>query len=401
MKKYLVFLYRNIVKLIVCLFVSFVLSFFVVNQINQTNAIYTASFQVENIEMFEDELLTNTDFLNQIKNSASKYSNINVEKMIVNNHFTYTKEENEITITTKIKYYDDFFLSASSSVGTRAKMFIKDSVLTIAGENNKIVFNNPSEIVEKENYLNRWAISTIASFAFLLIEMLVCAFLYKKEKTKEKYVCDNENLFSSIFHKKYWKEALKPLVKVKDITVIAMLFALMLASKMLPLPSGFGDLGISFTYLFFAIICMIYGPVYGFVVGVFSDIIGFFMPSGGGIFNLGYTLQAAMTGAVYGLCLFKRKITFTNVLVSRVIVNFIMNVLYGSFLYIFVYYVDDTMTLEKYLELVKSYALLLSLPKNIIYLLPQSLLLYYVIRVTIPIFSRYHFLHKDMIINKR
>ena len=92
MKKYLVFLYKNIIKLIVCLFVSFVLSFFVVNQINLANAVYTASFQVENIELFDDALLTNTAFLNQIKDSASKYNNIDVEKMIENNHFTYTKK---------------------------------------------------------------------------------------------------------------------------------------------------------------------------------------------------------------------------------------------------------------------------------------------------------------------
>ena len=208
-------------------------------------------------------------------------------------------------------------------------------------------------------------------------------------------------MFATCFHKKYWKLSINPFVKVRDITVIAMLFALMLASKMLPLPSGFCDLGISFTYLFFAIICMIYGPVYGFVVGVFSDIIGFFMPNGGGIFNFGYTLQAALTGVIYGLFLFKTKITFTKVLTARIIVNFVMNVIYGSFLYIFVYYVDDTMTLTRYLELVKSYALLLSLPKNIIYLLPQSLLLYYVIKVTLPIFARYHLIDKDMVIKKR
>ena len=77
-----------------------------------------------------------------------------------------------------------------------------------------------------------------------------------------------------------------------------------------------------------------------------------------------------------------------------------MNVIYGSFLYIFVYYVDDTMTFSRYLELVKSYALLLSLPKNIVYLLPQSLLLYYVIKVTLPIFARFNLVNKDMIIRK-
>lgn len=400
MKKYFSYLLKNIVKLLVVLIVSFLLSFLTIEFVNQNRAYYQATFEVSNIESFNDELLLEEDFLNEIKNSAEKYKNIDVEKMLEKQHFTYTKEKNTITIQTKIKYYDDFFLSSSNSVGTRAKMFIKDSVLKIAGESNEIVFSNPKDIVERKKYINRWNFSFTFTGVALLVELIVSIFLYNKQKEEKKYVYDNETMFASCFHKKYWRLSVNPFVKVKDITVIAMLFALMLASKMLPLPSGFGDLGISFTYLFFAIICMIYGPVYGFVVGVFSDIIGFFMPSGGGIFNLGYTLQAALTGMIYGLFFFKTKVTFTKVLTARILVNFVMNVIYGSFLYIFVYYVDDTMTLSRYLELVKSYALLLSLPKNIVYLLPQSLLLYYVIKVTLPIFARFNLVSKDMIIRK-
>ena len=401
MKKYFKYLLNNKVKLMVILLVCFLFSFLTIEFVNQNRAYYQATFEVSNIETFEDELLVDENFLNAIKNSAEKYKNIDVEEMLEKKHFTYTIEQNTITIETKIKYYDDFFLSSSNSVGTRAKMFIKDSVLKIAGEDNKVVFENPNDIVIRHKYINRWTFSFIFNAFTLLVELIVSIFLYNKQKEEIKYVYDNETMFATCFHKKYWKLSINPFVKVRDITVIAMLFALMLASKMLPLPSGFGDLGISFTYLFFAIICMIYGPVYGFVVGVFSDIIGFFMPNGGGIFNLGYTLQAALTGVIYGLFLFKTKITFTKVLTARIIVNFVMNVIYGSFLYIFVYYVDDTMTLTRYLELVKSYALLLSLPKNIIYLLPQSLLLYYVIKVTLPIFARYHLIDKDMVIKKR
>ena len=401
MKKYFKYLLNNKVKLMVILLVCFLFSFLTIEFVNQNRAYYQATFEVSNIETFEDELLVDENFLNAIKNSAEKYKNIDVEEMLEKKHFTYTIEQNTITIETKIKYYDDFFLSSSNSVGTRAKMFIKDSVLKIAGEDNKVVFENPNDIVIRHKYINRWTFSFIFTAFTLLVELIVSIFLYNKQKEEIKYVYDNETMFATCFHKKYWKLSINPFVKVRDITVIAMLFALMLASKMLPLPSGFGDLGISFTYLFFAIICMIYGPVYGFVVGVFSDIIGFFMPNGGGIFNFGYTLQAALTGVIYGLFLFKTKITFTKVLTARIIVNFVMNVIYGSFLYIFVYYVDDTMTLTRYLELVKSYALLLSLPKNIIYLLPQSLLLYYVIKVTLPIFARYHLIDKDMVIKKR
>ena len=46
---------------------------------------------------------------------------------------------------------------------------------------------------------------------------------------------------------------------------------------------------------------MIYGPIYGFVIGVFSDVIGFLLFPSEGFFHLGYTLQAALTGFIYGI----------------------------------------------------------------------------------------------------
>lgn len=186
-------------------------------------------------------------------------------------------------------------------------------------------------------------------------------------------------MFKHPFYKSFWKSSVKPLTKVKDITTIAMLFALMLVCKLIPIPSGFGNLGLGITYLFFATIAMIYGPVYGFVIGIFSDIIGFFIDSGGGIFHLGYTLQAALTGFVYGLCFYKTKVTFTKVFVCRLIINILINVIYGSFLYVIVFYPEQIKEPGRLKELYTSYMTLLSLPKNIIWLLPQSLLLYYVL----------------------
>ena len=241
MKKYFKYLLNNKVKLMVILLVCFLFSFLTIEFVNQNRAYYQATFEVSNIETFEDELLVDENFLNAIKNSAEKYKNIDVEEMLEKKHFTYTIEQNTITIETKIKYYDDFFLSSSNSVGTRAKMFIKDSVLKIAGEDNKVVFENPNDIVIRHKYINRWTFSFIFTAFTLLVELIVSIFLYNKQKEEIKYVYDNETMFATCFHKKYWKLSINPFVKVRDITVIAMLFALMLASKMLPLPSGFGD----------------------------------------------------------------------------------------------------------------------------------------------------------------
>ena len=298
--------------------------------------------------------------------------------MLEKKHFNYTINNNEITIQTKAKYYENFFNSSSLSVGTRAKTFIKDSVLNIS---DKVTFVNSKDIVELKDHLNKWKISVIAASIFFVNEIIISVifFFIKKSKEEKALIYDNQTVFKHPFYKEFWKKAVKPLTKVKDITTIAMLFALMLVCKLIPIPSGFGNLGLGITYLFFATIAMIYGPVYGFVIGVFSDIIGFFIDSGGGIFHLGYTLQAALTGFIYGLCFYKTKVTFAKVFVCRLIINLLINVVYGSFLYIVVFYPEQIKEPGRLKELYTSYMTLLSLPKNIIWLLPQSLLLYYVL----------------------
>lgn len=379
MKNYLKYLYRHAITFLMLLVVCFLSSVVIVDVVNTSRAYYESSFVVENVNDFDLDKLQDIDFLNSIKNSATKYENIDVEKMLEKNHFTYTTQENVITITTKAKYYESFFNSSSLSVGTRAKTFIKDSVLKI---DNNVTFLNSKDIVEIKNYLNKWKISLIVSLVFLINEIILSIIFYLtiKSKKEPETIYDDQNNFKHPFHKNFWKKSIKPLIKVKDITTIAMLFALMLVCKFIPIPSGFGNLGLGITYLFFAIISMIYGPIYGFIIGIFSDIIGFFIDSGGGFFHLGYTLQAAMTGFVYGMCFYKTKVTFTKVFVCRLIINLIINVLYGSFLYIIVFYPEQIKEPGRFKELYISYMTLLSLPKNIVWLLPQSLLLYYVLK---------------------
>ena len=408
MKKYLKYLVNNLFAILMVFIMFFVASTFTIKLIDDSRSYYEATFEVSDIENFEVENLTNVDFLNEIKASAynpetdsNKYENINVEKMIKKGDFSYTVDGSTITITTKAKYYELFFLSSTASVGTRAKMFIKDSVLKIAGE-QEVIFENPKDIVTlKDTVNNKYLISILVASASLIVELIVCIFLAKKEKKKDNHI-DNKTIFTSVFSKEYWRHACRPLTNVKDITMIAMLFALMLVCKLIPIPSGFGSLGIGFTYLFFSVTCMIYGPVYGFVIGAVLDILGFFMPNGGGpIFHLGYTLQTALTGFIYGICFYRKRFTFFNTFLSRMLVNFLMNVILGSFLYIVVFYPDVKTGSTEFFKLFNSYMLLLSLPKNIVYLIPQTLLLYFVLRGVIPVLIRFNFIPKQVLSRKK
>ena len=123
---------------------------------------------------------------------------------------------------------------------------------------------------------------------------------------------------------------------------------------------------------------MLFGPIPSLIIGILSDILGYFIRPAG-IFFIGYTIQAMLACFTYALCFHKTYITFTRCLVARVIVNFIYNVLIGSICWAII----SNFTFDAFM----TYMLTISLPKNIVYLLPQSLLLFFVLKtVSIPLF---------------
>lgn len=217
------------------------------------------------------------------------------------------------------------------------------------------------------NYQNPFIIGGICSggsFLLLIILLLVGSRVGRSGEEIE----DNLNVFSSIFHKKYWQGTNNFLRNVKSLCNISILFALMLICKMIPIPSGFGSLGIGLTYLVFASVSLIYGPICGIFIGFCSDILGFFLFQQGQVFFLGYTLDAMLSGFIYGICFYKKRITFTNCLIARFFVNIGVNVVLGSLWWKIIY----NLNYDAYI----TYLLTISLPKNILYLLPQSIILF-------------------------
>ena len=80
----------------------------------------------------------------------------------------------------------------------------------------------------------------------------------------------------------------------------------------------------------------------------------------------------------YALCFHKTYITFTRCLIARVGVNIICNAMWGTLCRKWYIGLNNTAT--------KTYFLTISLPKNLIYLLPQALLLYFVLKaLAIPL----------------
>ena len=360
--------------------VTFLFGIVVSDTINFYNSNYEIVFSVN--EEFDYEKLDDQDYLISIKNTHEKYKEIDVEKMIKNEDVSIEYSNNEYKITTGYEYYETFFISSSKEKGTRVKQFFKDAINNLVSE-DAIVTYKYSDIYIVTNKINIYLVGSITS---LLGVGLLSTYLILN-KDKKEFVYDNKLVFKTPFHKEYFKDSFKFLDSTKKIVTIAMLFSLMMVCKLFSLPSGFSNLGISLTYSFFSLICLIYGPSAGLMIGFFSDVLGHFLFNKyGAPFYFGYTIQAMLTGFVYGLCFYKTRITFTRCFIARVIVNLLLNVIWGSICF------GDLMGYDY--ETTKMYALIIALPKNLIYLVPQSMVLYIFLKFVSPI------LYRNKLINK-
>ena len=269
-------------------------------------------------------------------------------------------------------------------------MYIKDLLLDMYGES--ITFALPNEIIETKNSVSELNIALITCGVCTLIT-IVALLLKPKEIDKnnesEDSIYDNETVFKTPFHLQFWKNSLHFVDSPKKITTLAMLFSIYLLSKAIVLPSGFGNLGLSFGFIFFSICCLTFGPCASVVIGFFGDIIGYFLFDKTGYpFAFCYVWQTVLAGVIYALMLNQTKITYFRVLITRLLIGFLCNVIVGSLCWGSVnnYTMSQTM----------SYMLLFELPKNIVYLIPQSIVFFIVYYPIIPILSKFGLIDKKI-----
>lgn len=383
---------------IISIIVSFILGFFITNTINNERGIYVSTFSYVGDKNLDFNSIINEDFLNSVKENHPGLSidKINVNKMLEKEDFSINQNEDKsYTITTKIKYYETSFLSKSSKILNRSETFIKYALIDFTQDKDSIVYRD-NKIGQIENTFSTWIGGLIGMGCGLLITTVIIIILPKKTVQNDNIsLIDNEEIFSSPFHKKYWRLSIKELKTTKSIVVLAMLFALYMISRFISVPSGFGNLGLNFGILIQAIICTIYGPVVSLGVGLFGDVIGHFIKPSGYGFHFGYTIQAMLACLTYALCLYRTKITFSKVLLSRIVINLLLNVVYGSYLMMTLFLQGGSITPEGLLEGYKVYALMYSLPKNIVYLLPQSILIFIIIKTLAPALERMNLLPKN------
>ncbi len=121
------------------------------------------------------------------------------------------------------------------------------------------------------------------------------------------------------------KASTKELNRVPTISVTGMLIAISVVLSFFNLVIS-NVLQISFSFLPLAAGGMLYGPVVGGIMGALSDVLGYFVRPNGPFFP-GFTLNALISGALYGCFLYKKPVTLKRVILVSVLITIIVNML--------------------------------------------------------------------------
>ena len=121
------------------------------------------------------------------------------------------------------------------------------------------------------------------------------------------------------------KSSAKELDSVPTISVTGMLIAISVVLSFFNLVIS-NVLQVSFSFLPLAAGGMLFGPVVGGIMGVLSDVLGYFVRPNGPFFP-GFTLNALISGALYGFFLYRRPVTLKRVIAVSVLITIIVNML--------------------------------------------------------------------------
>lgn len=131
------------------------------------------------------------------------------------------------------------------------------------------------------------------------------------------------------------------------------------------------DLGLSGPALC-ALVC---GPVMGLVFGFVEDILGFILQPTGDFFP-GYTLSTMAGVLVYALCFYRARITVLRIVLANLVVNLLVNALMGSLWNLML---RGGVYWGWFLP---------SLGKNLVTVLPKTLVIYVLFQALLPILQQ-------------
>jgi len=137
-----------------------------------------------------------------------------------------------------------------------------------------------------------------------------------------------QNKGNSIFGPAYWSTAAAEFRKPRTLVFAALTIALGIVMNLFNIPVS-ENLHVSVAFLPVTLGSMVFGPVVGLSAGVVYDLVGFMvMPSG--MFFPGYTLSSMLEFFIYGVFLYRRKLSVVRILAAKFTVNYLIHVGFGS-----------------------------------------------------------------------
>ena len=129
-------------------------------------------------------------------------------------------------------------------------------------------------------------------------------------------------------HDSYWRSTFSALHNTRILVFAALMIALTRVLSLIPgIPIYHTKL--TFGFLARAMFAFVGGPVAGLVFGFAEDILGFILQPTGEFF-FGYTLSTMLGVFVYSVCFYRRRATVLNIVVANALVNILVNALLGS-----------------------------------------------------------------------
>ena len=126
----------------------------------------------------------------------------------------------------------------------------------------------------------------------------------------------------------FMKSSADELKSVSTVSVAGMLVAISIVLSFLRVVIS-SVLEISFAFLPLAAGGLLYGPVVGGIMGILSDVLGYFIRPNGPFFP-GFTLNALISGLLYGLFLYKKPVTLKRVIIVSALITILINLLLNS-----------------------------------------------------------------------
>ena len=183
-----------------------------------------------------------------------------------------------------------------------------------------------------------------------------------------------QKFFKTPFTPAYWKLSLKEFKSLRILAIASLLIALDVVVARFYIPVGV-NLRIYFNYLITSLMSMICGPVVGIAAGFVRDTIGFFLDPSYGYF-FGYTVTAMASGLIYGLFLYRARLSIVRIALCKAVINVFINICMGSLWSAMIYQKGYLYYLGK------------SVVKNLLLLPAEILLLVLLYQVLLPVLVR-------------